>query len=62
MEVVERAFLRFAEIIEHGAGGANRLGVGRAVGEAEAIEPDRAKVLGQHLPCRLLKRPRQGGG
>ena len=62
VDVVERAFLRLGEIIEDGPGSADRLGVGRAVVEAKALQPGRAKVLGQHLPCgRLAKTPTPGG-
>ena len=44
----ERAFLRLGQIVQHGPGGADRLGVGRGVAETEAFQAGRAEMLGQH--------------
>ena len=51
----------FGQIVEHGPGRADRLGVGRAVGEAKPFQARGAEVLGERLPGRLpRKRPTPG--
>ena len=58
VDVLQRGLLRFGQVIQHGAGGRDRLVVGRTVAEAEALQARRAKVLGQRLPGRRrAKRP-----
>jgi hypothetical protein len=49
VDVLQRAALRFRQIVEHRSGSPHRRLVGRGIGEAEPIQSRRAKMPGQGL-------------